>query len=248
MAVSMRLLVSVADAAEANAACEGGADLIDAKDPFNGALGLVPLETLRQIHAAVGGSRPVTAALGDAADEGAIERAAFEFAAAGAVFVKVGFASIATTEIAARLIAAAVRGARDGSEGACGVVAVGYGDAHSASSVDPTAIADAAAGAGAMGVLLDTADKTGPGLPQIMSARAVTAWVTRAHDAGLLVALAGKLTTNDLPWARDCGADIAGVRGAACDSGRTGRVTPARVRLLREMMALEPASDVGRLQ
>ena len=35
----MKLLVSVADAAEARAAIEGGADIIDAKDPTTGALG-----------------------------------------------------------------------------------------------------------------------------------------------------------------------------------------------------------------
>jgi uncharacterized protein (UPF0264 family) len=32
---------------------------------------------------------------------------------------------------------------------------------------------------------------------------------------------------------RDAGADIAGVRGAACENGRTGRVSADRVRLLQ---------------
>ena len=63
--------------------------------------------------------------------------------------------------------------------------------------------------------------------------RALAAWVADAHDAGLLVALAGKLTADDLTFVRDAGADIAGVRGAACDGGRTGRVTADKVRLLR---------------
>jgi uncharacterized protein (UPF0264 family) len=240
----MRLLVSVAHASEATAAYAGGADLIDAKDPFNGALGAVSVETLRQIHAAIGGARPITAALGDAADEGAIERAAFEFAAAGTTFVKVGFASITSPVLAMRLIAAAVRGARDGSEATCGVVAVGYGDADPTSSMDPLALVDAASQAGAIGVLLDTADKQGPGLPRIMSTRTVTAWIARARDAGLLTALAGRLTMSDLPWVRDCGADIAGVRGAACDGGRTGHTSAEKVRRLRAA-ALEDAVDVG---
>ena len=47
------------------------------------------------------------------------------------------------------------------------------------------------------------------------------------------VSLAGKLAAPELPFVRDAGADIAGVRGAACDGGRTGHVTAARVRLLR---------------
>lgn len=40
--VPPRLLVSVRDAAEAEAAIRAGADLIDAKDPENGALGALP--------------------------------------------------------------------------------------------------------------------------------------------------------------------------------------------------------------
>ncbi|MBM3821162.1 MAG: hypothetical protein FJW14_19395, partial [Acidimicrobiia bacterium] len=61
----MRLLVSVADAIDAAAALDGGADIIDAKDPRAGALGAVPLTVFREIHARVGGMRPVSAALGD---------------------------------------------------------------------------------------------------------------------------------------------------------------------------------------
>ena len=79
----MRLLISVANAAEASAALAGGADIIDAKDPLAGALGAVSVEVLREIHAAVAGARPVTAALGEASREAAIERAAAAFAEAG---------------------------------------------------------------------------------------------------------------------------------------------------------------------
>src|SRR6266513_157132 len=125
----MRLLVSVASAAEASAALAGGADVIDAKDPRAGTLGAVAFDVLREIHAAVAGRRPVTAALGDAADEAEIERASRAFAAAGASLVKVGFAGIASAGRVTALIAAAVRGARAGSDGNGGVVAVAYADA-----------------------------------------------------------------------------------------------------------------------
>src|SRR5688572_1266699 len=90
----LRLLVSVASAAEASAALAGGANVIDAKDPRTGALGAVSVDVLRQIHAAVAGARFVTAAIGDAADEAETERVAGTFAAAGAALVKVGFAGI----------------------------------------------------------------------------------------------------------------------------------------------------------
>jgi hypothetical protein len=89
-----------------------------------------------------------------------------------------------------------------------------------------------AAAAKAVGVLLDTAHKQGPGLRQLVSAEALTAWVARAHGMGLMVALAGRLELDDLEFVREAGADIAGVRGAACDGGRTGRISVEKVREL----------------
>jgi uncharacterized protein (UPF0264 family) len=236
----MHLLVSVTSAVDAAAALAGGADLIDAKDPAAGALGAVSIEQFRRIVAAVAGARPVTAALGDAADEPAIEQTARAFAGLGASFVKLGFAGISSTDRVAALITAAVSGARRDSGSR--VVAVAYADADRAGSISPLRLLDVAARAGATGVLLDTFDKQQGGLRQLVAWRALTDWVVSAHDAGLFVAIAGKLTASDLPYVRDAGADIAGVRGSACDGGRTGRVTADRVRLLRSACDVKPAA------
>jgi uncharacterized protein (UPF0264 family) len=232
----MDLLVSVRDAGEAMAAIAGDADIIDAKDPLNGALGPVPLEALRRIRDVVGGRRPVTAALGDALDEDTIEDHARAYAEAGANLVKVGFAGTRDASRASRLLEAAVRGARAARSGRCGVVAVGYADAGRAASLPPSVLLDVAKAAGVAGVLLDTADKHGPGLLELLSIEALREWVDRARRAGLRVALAGRLGLRDLPMLQDVGADIVGVRGAACDDGRTGRVTTDRVRALRDLV------------
>ncbi len=239
----MRLLVSVASATEALAALAGGADVIDAKDPLAGALGAVPIAVLTEIHAAVGGAHPVTAAIGDAADDAAIEETACAFTAAGAALVKVGFAGIASAARIAALAAAAQRGVRAGRAGHGGVVLVAYADAERTAGLRPAALVDVAARTGARGVLLDTADKSGPGLRALISPDALAAWVALAHERGLLVALAGKLAADDLPFVRDAGADIAGVRGAACEGGRAGRVSADRVLRLRSLceVAATPA-------
>ena len=231
----MRLLVSVASPAEASAALIGGADLIDAKDPLAGALGAVSPTILGEIQAVCAGRRPVTAALGDADDESAIERTARTFATAGTRFVKVGFAGIADVERVAALIRATVRGARTGGDGLTGVVPVAYLDADRVASLTPAALLPVAARAGADGILIDTADKSGPGLRGLVTPDALAEWVGHAHEAGLFVAIAGQLTAEDLPLIRDVGADIAGVRGAACDGGRNGCVNADRVRALVAM-------------
>jgi (5-formylfuran-3-yl)methyl phosphate synthase len=227
----VQLLVSVASATEAAAALGGGADIVDAKDPRAGALGAVSLDALKEIHAAVNGARPVTAAIGDAGDEAAIEAQSFDFAALGTSLVKVGFGGISSAERIAALIAAARRGVEAGSRGHGGVVAVGYAD--DPASVAPAALVAIAARAGARGVLLDTANKHGPGLQALIDPGTLAAWVADSHHHGLFVALAGKLTADDLPFVVDSGADIAGVRGAACEGGRAGHVSADRVRMLR---------------
>jgi (5-formylfuran-3-yl)methyl phosphate synthase len=229
----MRLLVSVANVDEAAAALAGGADIIDAKDPHAGALGAVPARVLREIRTAVGEARPVTAAIGDASDEIAVERIAHEFAAAGATLLKVGFAGIDSASRISALLAAAIRGAAGATDGLCGVVAVAYADADGGRSLTFPKLLEVAASSRAWGLLVDTLDKAGPGLCQLVRAQPVAQWVSDAHRAGLVVALAGKLTADDLPFVRDTGADIAGVRGAACEDGRAGHVSADRVRLLQ---------------
>jgi uncharacterized protein (UPF0264 family) len=233
----MRLLVSVSNDSEARAALEGGADIVDAKDPRTGALGAVSLDVFRRIRASVGNAVPVSAALGEAADEAAIEAMAREFAIAGAAFVKIGLAGISDTARARLLLAAAARGAPKK------VVAVTYADRQGELSF--SRLLDVGSTVGASGILIDTCEKNGPGLRHLIDAATLRAWISTASETGLTVAVAGRLTIDDLDWVRDCGADIAGVRGAACEGGRTGRVTTARVRLLRTALESEPATHSG---
>ena len=86
----------------------------------------------------------------------------------------------------------------------------------------PGAVVAVAVRAGARGVMLDTADKGGPGLLRLFEPAALAAWVREGHAAGLFVALAGRLAADDVGAVRDAGADVVGVRGAACVGGRAG--------------------------
>jgi uncharacterized protein (UPF0264 family) len=111
---------------------------------------------------------------------------------------------------------------------------VAYADHDRAAAASPDTILDAAIRMGARGVLIDTFDKGGPGLRGLMSLAELRTWVAAAQEAGLLASVAGQLRAEDMAWAQASGADVAGVRGAACDTGRSGRVTSANVtRLVR---------------
>ncbi len=228
----MQLLISVAGPAEARAALRGGADVIDAKDPRRGALGPVSVRRLAAIRAAVAGARPLSAAVGDATSEDAVAGSVAAALSVGVAFVKLGLAGVTSETRADRLAGAARRAVEPAVVSR--LVLVAYADWRSAASLPPARVVAVAAGTGAAGVLLDTATKRVP-LFAVESPAAVAAWVAAAHAAGLFAALAGGLSGPDLARARSLGADVVGVRGAACVGGRTGRVSRARVAALRAL-------------
>jgi uncharacterized protein (UPF0264 family) len=238
----IKLLISVRDRDEAAAALAGGADIIDAKDPDRGALGPVELPTFREIVACVDARVPVTAALGEAHDEDVMCLRARAFAAAGAAFVKIGFAGI-TDRVR---VSALLQAARNAVGLISHVVPVAYADFGDVDALDPSALIDIAAAAGTRAVLLDTANKSGPGLRRLMSEATLRSWIRRGHAAGLIAAVAGKLSVDDLLFARHAGADIVGVRGAACENGRTSRVTGERVLRLRATLADDTHATIAR--
>jgi uncharacterized protein (UPF0264 family) len=227
----MRLLVSVRNAEEARAALAGGAEIIDAKEPSLGALGPVELEELRAIIEAVGRMRPVSAALGDSGDVNALALAARAAAEAGAMFVKVGFADVREIGAVRERLARVMDGALLPTS-PCAVVAVAYADWDEVGGAAPSTVLAAAAAEGAMGVLLDTVRKDGAGLFRCLGRAALGSLVREARARSLMVALAGRITVEDMAFAYEAGAEIVGVRGAACEHGREGRVRESRVREL----------------
>lgn len=223
----MRLLVSVRNATEAAAALAGGADIVDAKEPLNGALGAVTPPVLHAIATTVAGAAPVSVALGDAGtDDIAVGlRAA---ATVGAAFVKVGFAGTQDHDRVARDVAAIARLVAPAA-----LILVAYADHEQAGAPAPDTLIVLAQRFKASGILLDTYDKRGAALTTVMSERALRGFVRRAQSAGLRVALAGRLTAEDIDLVLDTGANIVGIRGAACEGGRAGVVSAARVFALR---------------
>ncbi len=242
----MQLLVSVADASEAHAALLGGADVIDAKDPRQGALGAVRQVVLGTICTAVGAGRPVSAALGDEGPPTLIERRARAAARRGAAFVKVGFRAAPTVSQARRRAEAARRGAGEREGEGTRVVLVAYADWARAHSLAPEPLVALAADTDAAGVLLDTAFKPA-GLFALLDTRTVGAWIVAAHDAGLFACLAGSLGGPDFAAARALGADLVGVRGAACVGGRSGRISRARVAELSALARAAPLAAAATL-
>jgi len=234
----MQLLVSVGSAAEVGPALSGGADIIDAKEPSHGSLGPVTPFTLGEILALVSPECPFSVALGDLAspEEVFTAVAALEPAVRPApTYLKIGFAGVRSPEIVTRILATTVAAVAEKASAAL-VVAVAYADAARTGTIAPDLVLSSAHAAGAAGVLLDTHTKDGNGLLAWCTLPELAGWVECARRKGLLTALAGSLTLENLEIVCAAGADVVGVRGAACEGGRQGYVTANRVRALRRRL------------
>ena len=236
----MRLLVSVRVPEEVEAALDGGADIIDAKEPSRGSLGAVAPEVLARIAERVQAPVSLSIALGDATDGEHLTRL---IACTGIsrrpaeTFVKVGFrhrpVRALTSMMRAGLGAAADIGVI--------LVPVAYADHVRAGSPRPDEVLDAAATVGARAILVDTYLKDGRSLLHWIDPAGLAGLGNRARGAGMMFALAGGLESAELEAVAEV-ADVVGVRGAACRGGREGVVDAALVRGLRDRLSRsEPA-------
>jgi (5-formylfuran-3-yl)methyl phosphate synthase len=216
----MKLLVSVVSAQEARLALLGGADIIDVKDPAEGALGAPSPRVLREVVRMVGTAVPVSVALGDLPNlPHTAALAALGAAAGGAGYVKVGLRGVRELDDAVALM----RAVADAVGPRTAVIAAAYADAE---ALDPPAIAPALLPglvdrAGIRGALVDTFVKDGRGLYGWLSESSLSDLVTRTRAAGASFAVAGQLRLGEL---RRVDADIVGVRSAVCRGGRTGEL------------------------
>lgn len=237
----MRLLVSVRDAVEARAAVEGGADIVDAKEPLAGALGAVAPATVAAIADALPPAVPFSVALGDlrsTADVRAALRALPLPPRPAGNYVKFAIGTVAEAKVE-QIVRAAVEAAGE-HPGQPHVIIAAYGDDVDALTAPPVSVLRAASRGGAFGVLLDTVHKNGGTLLDAIPLDWLTGWVSACKADGFLAAVAGSLTLETLRLVASTGAHIGGVRTAACEGGRSGRVSAAKVRALKDAMALAP--------
>lgn len=215
-------LASVTSLDEARLALAGGADLIDCKQPADGALGALSAAVVNSIVGDIGGRALVSATIGDLEDDAdRIVMATAAMASTGVDFVKIGFFGGVAQRDTARLIAGA-------NLGRARPVAVLMADRQLDLGLIPFL-----ARSGFAAVMIDTSDKTVGSLTKLKSAAELQAFVDAAASNGIASGLAGSLRQVDVPLLAALSPDILGFRGALCEGGRTGTFDPARVRAIR---------------
>lgn len=230
----MKLLISPQTETEATEAIAGGADIIDVKNPKEGPLGANFPWVIKRIRQIAPKSTEVSCTLGEVPNlPGSMSLAALGAAATGVDYIKAGLYGLKTAEEAVYLMQNVTKAAKDYNS-SIKVVTSGYADADRISTVDPLLVPKIAHEAKADIAMIDTAIKDGKNLFSFLTKPQLQRFVEEAHNYGLKAALAGSLQKVDLPVVYALGADVVGLRGAACTfSDRVnGRITREKVQEL----------------
>lgn len=226
-------LVSVRDLSEAKVVANYGVDIVDLKEPSKGPLSPVSAAVWKQTvdwTAECSTPIPLSAALGEF--DQAIEIAAE--VPSGFSFAKMG-ASDAPDE---GCLGQRWRRVKSRLPEKVELVAVAYADHRSASSIAVQRVFALASRLGISRVLIDTFDKSGPGVFEELGIETIIQLGIQARRSRLWWAIAGKL--NLLQWGEVREAfvqsgrptdlpDCVGVRGDVCTGNRAGAICPNRL-------------------
>lgn len=206
------MLASVRDLDEARIVFDAGVDLIDLKQPADGALGALPPEVIRDVVGFVAGRALTSATAGNIEpDAHAVQAAMADIAATGVDYVKAGLFPAAWQQGSRDY--AAVRTCLGGLTPlkGSGRIAVMFADL-----APPLDLVDAVAEAGFDGVMVDTALKTGHSLPDVATDDWLASFIGGARARGLLCGLAGSLREGHIAQLARLAPDYLGFRGALC--------------------------------
>ncbi len=223
---------------EAKEAIAGGADLIDVKNPAEGALGANYPWVIRRIREITPKNLAVSCTLGEVGNlPGSVSLAAFGAASLGIDYIKVGLYGIKTSKEAIFLLQNVRKAAKE-SNPQIKIAVAGYADAEKIGSINPLLTPEIAYKSQMDVAMLDTSVKDGKNLFDHLTIEQLKIFVDSSHAFGLEAALAGSLRKQDLPVVYGLGADIAGLRGAACTNSNrvTGQITRKLVSELVEAL------------
>jgi (5-formylfuran-3-yl)methyl phosphate synthase len=222
----LKLLISPMNEQEASEAIAGGADIIDVKNPQEGALGANYPWVIKRIKELTPKSLEISCTLGEIGNlPGSVSLAALGAASLGVNYIKVGLNGIKTPEEAIFMLQKVSRAAKEFNP-KIKIVVAGYAEAEKIGTINPQLIPEIAQKSKVEVAMIDTAVKDGKNLFDHLNSKQLKTFIDSAHGFGLETALAGSLRKQDLEVIYGLGADIAGLRGAACTNNNrfTGQI------------------------
>ena len=214
------LMISVINGDETHAALEGGADIIDIKNPAEGALGAPSPATIQDACLALKGRKPFSVALGEFPGKPcAAALAAMGSAYFNPDFIKIAFIPHTSPEEIAQTLQE-IKKSLCCVQKPISVVAVAYADTLRFASWKLEQFSAIAKENGAEGCLIDTREKKNKSLIDYLTWEEIEQFISSCHSRQLFCGLAGCLQISDVMDLTRLEPDIIGVRSAVCGGDR----------------------------
>ncbi len=224
-----QLLISVTNVAESDIALLEGADIIDLKNPHQGALGALSTETIQSIVTHVKACSPntmISATIGDVpmlADQ--LTAQVLKVANTGVDIVKIGF-------FAAQDYNDVLQALQNIALGGVKLVAVLF-----AECTYPVTLISEIQRAQFIGVMIDTAEKNGRCLTDCYSLQDIERFSNQAQSCGLIYGFAGSLKFEHVAGLVEYRPTYLGFRGGVCEGNeRRMRLAPLKIRSIKKLL------------
>lgn len=200
-----QILASVNGVEETLVIINTAVDIIDLKQPEQGALGALPLAVVKQIVQLVNKRKRLSATVGDLPmHPEKIFNAVSAMIETGVDYIKIGFFPGGDWQDSLSRLAEISHQKQ--------LIAVIFADTQPDFSMIKAFIK-----AGFSGVMLDTMNKSNGSLTQVLTLPEIKRFVTMSKEAHLFCGLAGSLKAKDIPKLLHLQADYLGFRGALCE-------------------------------
>lgn len=226
------MLASVKSVREAKIVIENDVDIVDIKNPKQGALGALNHDAVKCIVKTVNRRIPVSATVGDLDinDAGLLKKIRV-MASTGVDFIKVGLFS---DSLPGNYLDAISHACEKGIK----IVIVMFAEGRYQGNIHGRLI-----DSGVSGLMMDTRSKSGKRLIEFMNGAELQSFVSYVHAHGLFCGLAGSLTHQDIPELLTYRPDYLGFRGALCQNNeRVSRLSEVKVRVIREAIPVTQRS------
>ena len=200
------MLASVNSLEEAILVANTAVDIIDLKQPEKGALGALPIDTVKHIVNQLDHQKPISATIGDLPMQPElIYNAVNAMSKTGVDYIKIGFFPEGNWQQTLQKLAPLCTQGKQ-------LIAVLFADTQPDLNTIST-FKDQ----GFQGIMLDTMDKSLGSLLQVMPLTQIKKFVSIANESQLLCGLAGSLKKQDIPALLPLNTDYLGFRGALCE-------------------------------
>jgi len=237
----MKLLVSVKDEIEAINAIEGKADIIDIKNPKEGALGACMPSVIKKISEISHNYNVLcSSAIGDVSYAGNASLAACGAAMCGVDYIKVGLKTenVVIASSIMKNVVKEIRNYKNFHKEKIKVVAVAFADWMRANTFPVEEIYEVGLASNCDVLMIDTAIKDKKNLFDFMKEDEIKNFAKTAKEFGFEVAVAGSLGKKEILILKNIDEiDVIGVRTAVCKNfERNNEIDKNMVKELKEII------------